>query len=277
MVLPSQRKRRAHRDRQEADGVALWSEEVPREAQVKLAQIWLEIERDVPAMSLSAAVAKVLRIQGGRNLGSEVNGGRLLQRIDDNDLVLDMVGAFCLVVHDEAGLKEWYRVLQRFVNEVLEDHRVAYRLVDGELVPIESDELHHAVIEPALGLLLGREYAAARSAYLSVVKEIPVDAADAITDAGTALQETLTALGCNGNALGPLIKSGRAQGLFAAHDQTLLDGMEKFLSWASADRSQTGDAHKVTDASRADAWLMVHIVGALIVRLVDPAPRGPVS
>lgn len=41
---------------------------------------------------------------------------------------------------------------------------------------------------------------------------------DAITDAGTALQETLTALGCDGNNLGALIKSAKAKGLLAAHD-----------------------------------------------------------
>lgn len=154
-----------------------------------------------------------------------------------------------------------------------EDYRVAYRVVDRELIPLGSDELHAEVVAPALRLLVGTRYKRAHVAYLGAIKEIPADPANAITDAGTALQETLEALGCEGNALGPLIKSARKRGLIAGHDQTLMNGIENFLSWASADRSNMGDGHHVSDASRADAWLMVHIVGALIVRLIDPSKR----
>lgn len=130
-------------------------------------------------------------------------------------------------------------------------------------------------VEPALKLLIGSQFAAAHGAYLDALKEISNGKADdAITDAGTALQETLTALGCQGNALGPLIKDAKKNGLLAGHDQNLVDGIIKFMDWASADRSTTGDAHKHSDADVSDAWLMVHIVGALIVRLVEPSNRG---
>lgn len=95
---------------------------------------------------------------------------------------------------------------------------------------------------------------------------------DAITDAGTALQEALQALGCGGNALGGLIKDAMKKGLLAPHDATLASGIKNFMAWASADRSETGDAHKSSDATLDDAWLMVHIVGALIVRLAG-TPR----
>jgi hypothetical protein len=35
----------------------------------------------------------------------------------------------------------------------------------------------------------------------------------------------------------------------------------------SADRSERGDAHLVKESDSDDAWLVVHVVGALILRL----------
>ena len=83
------------------------------------------------------------------------------------------------------------------------------------------------------------------------------------------------AVGCEGNQLGDLIKSARTRGLIAAHDSPLLDVIEKALNWVAADRSQTGDSHHASHASRDDAWLIVHIVGAFIVRLAAGEPRTP--
>lgn len=41
------------------------------------------------------------------------------------------------------------------------------------------------------------------------------------------------------------------------------------MDWVSADRSERGEAHKSGSDDRADAWLAVHVVGALILRLAD--------
>jgi hypothetical protein len=160
------------------------------------------------------------------------------------------------------------------VETVLAEERISYDFVDGEMVPFESKELHNAVIEPALHLLSGKkEFSGAEKAYLDALHELSKgDASDAITDAGTALQETLTALGCEGNALGPLLASARKQRLLGSHDYPLLTLLEKTIDWVSADRSNMGDAHKAGAATRADAWLTVHIVGAIIVRLSE-GPR----
>ena len=75
------------------------------------------------------------------------------------------------------------------------------------------------------------------------------------------------ALGGQGNALGRPVMDAKQRGLLASHDQTLTDGIVKFLDWASADRSQTGDAHSNGHTALGDAWLMVHVVGALVLRL----------
>ena len=113
------------------------------------------------------------------------------------------------------------------------------------------------------------------TAYLDALEEITSGkAADAITDAGTSLQEMLIALGCTGNALGPLINSARAKGILAPYDSPMLNAVEKILHWVSADRSTTGDAHVVTSPNLDDAWFVVHVVGAIVLRLSKASPRG---
>ena len=47
------------------------------------------------------------------------------------------------------------------------------------------------------------------------------------------------------------------------------------MHWVSADRSEMGDSHKAeTTLTRDDAWLTVHVVGALILRLASEGGRG---
>jgi hypothetical protein len=273
MVLPSQRKRRAARDAREAKGERLWLEEVPPAARVKIAGLWEAVqESSGDRQSFARGVGRILRMQGGHNVYS--TDSHELIRASSSELALDIIGAFCLHVSSHVLARRYSDEAESMINETLEDFCVAYRLVDHEVVPIESDELHADVVVPALRLLVGEKFAKAHQAYVEAIKEIPASPSNAITDAGAALQETLTALGCQGNALGPLIADGRRRGVFAAHDATLTNGLVSILSWASADRSEKGDGHHVTDASRGDAWLMVHVVGALIVRLVDPEKRG---
>ncbi|WP_026535378.1 hypothetical protein [Arthrobacter sp. H14] len=47
------------------------------------------------------------------------------------------------------------------------------------------------------------------------------------------------------------------------------------VDWINADRSHRGNAHynRNGEISRADAWLMIHVAGALMVRLSDEEPR----
>jgi hypothetical protein len=89
-----------------------------------------------------------------------------------------------------------------------------------------------------------------------------------------ALQETLTALGCSGNSLGPLISGARKRGLLAPHDAKFDQAISNIMEWVSSDRSQSGEAHHVSDATYEDAWLIVHVVGAHILRLASGPPRG---
>jgi hypothetical protein len=138
----------------------------------------------------------------------------------------------------------------------------------------ESPVLQAKVVTPVQRLLSSRaELGAVEVAYQKALNETSPD--DAITDAGTALQEMLTALDCTGNALGPLISSARKRGLLGAHDSPLVDGLERIMNWVSADRSSLGDGHRgKSGATAEDAALIVHVVGALILRLTK-GPRPP--
>lgn len=214
-------------------------------------------------------VAELLRREGGWTVGRSVSSDWIIRDLA-SELMQDTLAALWITI-SEVSSRETANLFAHDVNEVLAEHRIAFKFVDGELIPFSSDELLQVVVEPALRLLVGQKFAGAHSAYLDALKEIgDGHPADAITDAGTALQECLVALGCKGNALGGLIKDAKRDGLLGSHDQGLIDGIEKFMHWASADRSTTGDAHRTSSAVTADAWLMVHIVGALMVRLVDP-------
>jgi hypothetical protein len=162
------------------------------------------------------------------------------------------------------------------VNVTLREHRVSYELINTDMVEFSSRELHVEVVVPTLHLLAGRpDWDKVEAAYRDALEEISRGKpADAITDAGTALQEALMALGCDGNALGPLTTSARKMGILAPHDSPMLNAMDKILHWVSADRSQTGDAHMTTAATVDDAWFIVHVVGSILLRLSKPSTRG---
>ena len=193
-----------------------------------------------------------------------------------DEMVPTVIEAFCLAldnlrsatgVYDEGAFDE-------DINRILREDRISFELVSGEMIPFASRELHVAVVEPVLQLLRNPDWHAVEAAYLAALGELARgQGANAITDAGTALQEALLLLGASGNALGPLITSARKKGLIAGHDSAIVDALRAAAEWVSADRSVSGDAHNARPASTEDAWLTVHIVGAVILRLSAAQPR----
>src|SRR5664280_51735 len=88
--------------------------------------------------------------------------------------------------------------------------RVAWKIIDGQMIEMKSMEMHAAVVEPVLRLLQDPLYAKVDAIYRKALDEISKgDGADAVLDAGTALQGLLKGLGCTGNQLGDLIRSAR--------------------------------------------------------------------
>ncbi|KUH87094.1 MULTISPECIES: hypothetical protein [unclassified Mycobacterium] len=156
------------------------------------------------------------------------------------------------------------------VNRIFEAHLVGLRLHhNSKFVPMQSHEMHDAVVEPTLFLLNGdARFKAAESAYQDALRELRNgDSGDAITDAGTALQETLKALGCNGKVLGDQLKLAKTMGLLRGGDAPLSDAIAG--KWVVAQRNK-GEAHTAEHGyTPSDAWMVVHVVGALIIRLSE--------
>ncbi|HEY0166165.1 MAG TPA: hypothetical protein VGB75_03895 [Jatrophihabitans sp.] len=282
MELYAERLRLAAQADAEARGESLWTAEIPPEALVKLKRAWKNACVDVIptnqyGTSANTLIAEALEV----SLGLESNGlddaGSRLRFANSTPEVLSVLEAMDMAF-DEEGLLEGDSAQQFFrseVNRIFEAHRVAFRLVEGQIIPVESFEMNAAVVFPALYLLHGHaEFASGEKAYMKALQEIRVgDAGDAITDAATALQETLEALGCEGRTLGPLIASAKRRGLFSARDSRLTDAIAAFAQWAAAERNE-GEAHHYTESDLSDAWLMVHVVGALIVRLAQASNRA---
>lgn len=159
------------------------------------------------------------------------------------------------------------------VNRILEAQIVAFSLhQNSRLIEIESHEMHNAVVAPTLYLLHSQpQFAAAENAYQKALGELRNrDPGDAITDAATALQDVLTALGCTGNTIGDLLKSTKNNGLVKGNDTPLTEAIGKTIDWVAAKRNQ-GEAHRGDpDIDMSDAWMVVHVVGALIIRLSEP-------
>jgi hypothetical protein len=175
--------------------------------------------------------------------------------------VLDVVEAWFLTAAYQAEPN--FDSFRASINRIFDEHDIAYQLVGGEIVSRDSMVMHAQVVGPALSLLHGSpKLSAVEKAYQDALRELKPggDPGDAITDAGTALQEMLIACGASGKSLGPLMKDATKRGIIGPYDA-------KLIEWVSADRSTRGDAHSASAASLDDAWLAVHVVGALILCL----------
>lgn len=276
-MLYHQRKREAELATAEAEGQSFWTESLDRSIRVA---IW-HLFSDVPRIRHYQMVERMLRefdllaLPGSVGFKPPAQVQRAWLTFDD-PLAVSMVELMHEYVveadGDDEGWGEWF---ESEVNERLASRRVGFELVDGQMIAKDSQELHAEVVAPVLRLLSGRSgWENVETAYQDALRELHGGSpGDAITDAGTALQEALTALGCKGNALGDLLKDAKKRGLLAAHDAQLEKAIVDIGHWVSADRSTKGDAHNAEPALQDDAWLTVHVVGALILRLVAGTER----
>lgn len=268
-MLPSQRRRLEKNARLDAEGVP-WQAEITEQARKRIAAVWERFDDD-HRVNLRDVAPKLQLITGWTPRNGQVTSGHLIA-CKNNLLTLDMIAVVPLLIYTSED-RDLY---EEVVNSILNEERIGHKFLDGELVAFQDDELMQGVVEPALKLLISRQFEGAQKSYREALEQISHEkAGNAITYAGTALQETLEALGCKGNALGALITDAKEKGLLGKRDTPLEDGVRRFLHWAASERNQNSDAHRYSEAPIEDAWLMVHIVGALIVRLTSGKPRQP--
>lgn len=135
-VLWSERKRMRAIEEREAAGESLWTQEIPRPALVKIGQMWSAMTQ--ASYGLDSRVRDDMAFMFARN------GTRLFaetperfENLTDTDDILNHVEALqaALVKH---GLRR--EVFEELVNRAFNEHRVAFRMVEGEIVPFSSDD-----------------------------------------------------------------------------------------------------------------------------------------
>jgi len=277
------------RDRQEAAGVSFWTDEFEESARVKLGwAIRRSLEDELP-LSLIKQLAGRLIVEdmGWKGLwDGDTESHREFDVFleEANDEYLPMLieathHAMTSLRQGDEDNEEWLEIdpdeYSRLVNDVLHEYRISFQLVGGQMVELHSQEMHAEVVEPVLRLLSGKPgWEVVEKAYQDALGELHAGSPDdAITDAATALEEALAAIGCTGNSLGRKVRDARDKRLLAPHDSPMVDAITKLVDWANADRAALGDAHPGGDPSPEDGWLAVHVIGALILRLAEGTTR----
>ena len=282
-MLHSKRVRLAARAEREAAGESFWTDIFEDPLRIKILH-YIDLLSNGRANFNSNARTQILVSEGlqyltrvGLNTTDDFRN-YLLQCPDE--MVPTVIEAWVIAAANPDNQRELESyeadaIFSSVIKSLLLEHRISYDLVDGLMIPKDSQALHVGVIEPVLKLITtSGDWTATEKPFLEALRELAANhPSDAITDAGTALQAALTSVGCKGNALGPLIKSARLMGIFGAHDEPMLEGIDRILNWVSADRSNNGDSHKSSSASSDDAWMIVHIVGAIILRLSKGVQR----
>ncbi|PZE27147.1 hypothetical protein [Curtobacterium sp. MCBD17_028] len=173
---------------------------------------------------------------------------------------------------------DWYdnRAFKTTVNRMLLEERVEWQFDGRDFVQRGNSVLHSEVIKPVT-LLLDSDprWQSASKGYSDAITELSHGRTSrALTIASSALQDFLRTLGATKDTQSAekQVAYLQRQGLLEGYDMNLL---KPLLSWVNADRSQRGEAHtNETEPDRADVWLMLTVVGALMVRLSGQEPRS---
>lgn len=285
--LYAERVRRQAQAEDLAAGRTDWTEDLSGQAKVKLHLAWLDVTEHIAFRDWADQMERLIDHWALRSVaaslspmdmrGNQRSSGHLLSLIEAEHKALAVVADERHELPMPPDFDEWIAEaperFRRDVNRIFEAHIIAFRLHQNSvLVPIRSQEMHSAVVEPTLYLLHSQpEFAGAEAAYQDALSQIRRrEPGTAIIHAGTALQEVLTGLGCDGKVLGDLLKSARLKGLVKGEDTSLTESVRRTVDWVASWRNQDSKAHKgKPDVDMPDAWMVVHVVGALIIRLSE--------
>lgn len=160
------------------------------------------------------------------------------------------------------------------VNDMLLHGRVEWMYEDGKFQERGNSVLHAEVIRPATILLdSDPKFRKASSGFQTALNRLSDNKPDAaITDAVSAVQEFFRSLGIDGGSISDQLDAAVRAKVVSPSDKKIL---KPLTDWSNADRSTRGNAHysREGDVSKADAWLALHVAGALIVRLSNQEPR----
>lgn len=229
-----------------------------------------------------------------RRLGDDRSSEDILNAGGDDEERLDalaaVVGAFSWLAHNDDELIDSYSnrpdyepsysvdTFIEVVNDRLLHARADWLFEDGRFQERGNYVLHSEVLRPATILLADDPaFRTASDAFQSALTRLSKGETDvALTQAATSLQEFFRALGVEGNSVSDQLDAAQRQNVISPADRSL---MKPLIGWVNADRSDRGNAHRHRegDVTKADAWLMMHVVGALMVRLSNREPRDIVA
>lgn len=277
--------------KREAAGENLWTEGLDPTTRNKLAAcvrdlLWDYVQDPGVPTLLSAITQEVSDAAGVKSRTDEAPELFGRQAIGDFvDSIRDPDGSSAVILGLIEGLWRWQTVIdeelvkrgagsrqwfQDRITEILDDRRIGFVFVNGRFQPRSGSVVDREVLRPTLEFLTGDpRFADADTIYREALGAIQHRQSDeAITKACTALQSVLTALGCDSNKLSAQVAQAINKGILAKHDKPL-------EGWLTADRGNFGSAHPGDrPAVREDAWLTVHVVGAIILRLARGSSRG---
>lgn len=287
--LPSELRRRREQASAELESGIRWADGCPTSVGVEV-MVALEALTNVPTRVLRSADQRL----GEHRVQSWVSADRLRGEGDDEnrlDALAAVVNAFVwLAEHDEEledsgysnrpDLDPEYHV-ETFidvVNDRLLHARVDWVFEDGRFQERGNYVMHSEVLRPATILLADDpDFALSSAAFQSALTRLSRGETDvALTEAATSLQEFFRALDVEGNSVSDQLDNAQRTKVISGADRSL---MKPLIAWVNADRSDRGNVHRhrAGDVSKADAWLMMHVVGALMVRLSNREPRDIVA
>jgi hypothetical protein len=289
MTLPSEQRRKERLAEEErVSGSIQWSEYFPESVSRKLnngIDKWVG-QRQI----LETQIAEMIRLHSARgrvdySLSTVLDARSDLEEAFHEER-LDLLYALGIVLRELHETKDGQLVVSgarsityrfqaeeffEYANDLFLSHRVDWEYINGQLLPRGNQELHVAVVRPTLELLAGEtRYGQVEVAYSKALSDLGKgESAHAIASAGVALQEMFEAVGAKGTTIGKLSSDAVRQGLIVGYDQKL----SEIADWVNSERSTKGLTHRTSDTKREDAWLMIHVVGALILRLSKGTSR----
>lgn len=184
-------------------------------------------------------------------------------------LALDAVGAWADAYARLPGLP-WLRADEaQFLSQLEEVLSGTIFAVRGREVILREDIGASVLIDKPLGALVtsNPSLRSVDDKLREALDELTAgNAADAVTDAGTALQMLLDHLGYSGTQLGDQLKAARKAGWLSGVDTPLAASVENLATWIASIRNQRSDAHHGPAPDKRDAELAVRVVGLLVLR-----------
>lgn len=283
--LPSEILRRERQAAEEAQNGIQWRNDSPPEVGRRVLALLNQVT-DAPQRVLDTADDH--RRVGGASGSITANTSDTLSG-KGSDSTLDAIAAVIYAIRwlaetdkseTEIGWQEWgvptYHVAPfvETVNDLLLGARVDWHFSEGAFVQRGSSVLHAELVKPVTVLLdSDPKFARASQGFSTAITRLSAGQPDvAITDAATAMQEFFRALGADGNSISHQLDVAQRANRLTSADRKLL---KPLTDWMNADRSTRGNAHHLRegDVTKADAWLIIHVAAALMVRLSNEEPR----